>query len=333
MISERRSTRHRNATVRKAERVKGLYFDGEKAVYREDLPKPVCGEGESLIRILMAAICNTDREVLKGYRPDFRGVMGHEFVGVVERSEDESLIGKRVVGELNAGCGHCLYCRTGREKHCPDRKVIGMEGKDGCFAEYMTLQTHLIHRVPEALPTEKAIFTEPLAAAFEITSQVHISPDTKVAVLGDGRLSLMITQVLNLTGTDLTVIGKHPEKLEKFRTFAKTGTEQTVTEAGETFEIIVDATGAEAGLQLAKRLIRRQGTIILKSTYAGKANVDMSYFVVNEITIKGSRCGPFEPALRMLAQKRITLPEIELFDLKDHEKAFAYRGFKAGFRF
>ena len=165
--------------------MKGLYFDGEKAVYREDLPKPVCGEGESLIRILMAAICNTDREVLKGYRPDFRGVMGHEFVGVVERSEDESLIGKRVVGELNAGCGHCLYCRTGREKHCPDRKVIGMEGKDGCFAEYMTLQTHLIHRVPEELPTEKAIFTEPLAAAFEITSQVHISPDTKVAVLGD----------------------------------------------------------------------------------------------------------------------------------------------------
>ncbi len=308
--------------------MKGLYFDGEKAVYREDLPKPVCKEGESLIRILMAAVCSTDREVLKGYRPNFRGVMGHEFVGVVEESEDKSLIGQRVVGELNAGCGHCLYCRTGRGKHCPDRKVIGMEGKDGCFAEYMTLQTHLIHRVPDELPTERAIFTEPLAAAFEITSQVHVSPDTKVAVLGDGRLSLMIAQVLNLTGTDLTVIGKHPEKLEKFSPFAK-----TVTEADETFEIIVDATGAESGLQLAKNLIRRQGTIILKSTYAGTANVDMSYFVVNEITIKGSRCGPFEPALRMLAQKRIVLPEIELFDLRDHEKAFAYRGFKAGFRF
>ena len=308
--------------------MKGLYFDGEKAVYREDLPKPVCKEGESLIRILMAAVCSTDREVLKGYRPNFRGVMGHEFVGVVEESEDETLIGQRVVGELNAGCGHCLYCRTGREKHCPDRKVIGMEGKDGCFAEYMTLQTHLIHRVPDELPTERAIFTEPLAAAFEITSQVHISPDTKVAVLGDGRLSLMITQVLNLTGTDLTVIGKHPEKLEKFSPFAK-----TVTETDETFEIIVDATGAESGLQLAKKLIRRQGTIILQSTYAGTARVAMSYSVVNEITIKGSRCGPFEPALRMLAQKRIVLPEIELFDLKDHEKAFAYRGFKAGFKF
>ena len=251
--------------ARKAELVKGLYFDGEKAVYREDLPKPVCKEGESLIRILMAAVCSTDREVLKGYRPNFRGVMGHEFVGVVEESEDESLIGQRVVGELNAGCGHCLYCRTGREKHCPDRKVIGMEGKDGCFAEYMTLQTHLIHRVPDELPTERAIFTEPLAAAFEITSQVHVSPDTKVAVLGDGRLSLMIAQVLNLTGTDLTVIGKHPEKLEKFSPFAK-----TVTETDETFEIIVDATGAESGLNRYTYRIRRQGTIILKSTYAGR---------------------------------------------------------------
>ena len=317
----------------RVERMKGLYFDGEKAVYREDLPKPACREGESLIRILMAAVCSTDREILKGYRPNFRGVMGHEFVGVVEESEDETLVGQRVVGELNAGCGHCLYCRTGREKHCPDRKVIGMEGKDGCFAEYMTLQTHLIHRVPDELPTERAIFTEPLAAAYEITSQVHISPDTKVALLGDGRLSLMIGQVLSLTGTDLTVIGKHPEKLELFSPFAKTASEKEVREAGETFEVIVDATGAESGLQMAKDLIRRQGTIILKSTYAGKANVDMSYFVVNEITIKGSRCGPFEPALRMLAQKRIVLPEIELFDLKDYGKAFAYRGFKAGFRF
>lgn len=308
--------------------MRALYFDGKKAVYREDCPKPERAEGESLIRILMAAVCSTDREILKGYRPDFRGIMGHEFVGIVEESDDESLIGKRVVGELNAGCGHCLYCRSGREKHCPDRKVIGMEGKDGCFAEYMTLQTHLIHRVPEELPTETAIFTEPLAAAFEITSQVHIKPDTNVAVLGDGRLSLMIAQVLSLTGTDLTVIGKHPEKLEKFRPFAK-----VATEPEETYEIIVDATGAESGLQLAKKLIRRQGTIIMKSTYAGMANVDMSYFVVNEITIKGSRCGPFEPALRMLAQKKIVLPEIRLFDLKEHDQAFAYRGIKAGFRF
>lgn len=308
--------------------MKALYYDGEKAVYREDYPMPVRKDDETLIRILMAAVCSTDREILKGYKPDFTGVMGHEFVGVVEDSDRPDLIGKRVVGELNAGCGHCLYCRTGREKHCPNRKVIGLEGKDGCFAEYMTLKTHLIHLVPDQLETEVAIFTEPLAAAFEITNQVHIQPDTKVALLGDGRLSLMIAQVLNLTGTDLTVIGKHPEKLEKFASFAKVR-----TEADDTYEIIVDASGSESGLQLAKQLIRRQGTIILKSTYAGNASVDMSYFVVNEITIKGSRCGPFEPALRMLEQKKIILPPIELFDLADHEQAFAYRGFKAGFRF
>ncbi len=307
--------------------MKALYYDGTRIVYREDYPKPVREKDESLIRILMAAVCSTDREIRKGYKPGFTGVMGHEFVGVVEESDKPELIGKRVVGELNAGCGHCLYCKSGREKHCPDRRVIGMEGKDGCFAEYMTLKTHFIHEVPEELETEVAIFTEPLAAAFEITSQVHIRPDTNVALLGDGRLSLMIAQVLNLTGTDLTVIGRHPEKLEKFAGFAK-----VTTQADDTYEIIVDATGSPEGLELARRLIRRQGTIIVKSTYAGTANVDMSYFVVNEITIKGSRCGPFEPALKMLAQKRIALPQIELFDLADYESAFSYRGFKAGFR-
>lgn len=308
--------------------MKALYYNGETAVYRKDYPMPVREADESLIRILMSAVCNTDKEILKGYKPDFTGVMGHEFVGIVEESNNLSLIGKRVVGELNAGCGHCLYCKTGREKHCPDRRVIGMERKDGCFAEYMTLKTHLLHLVPDELPTEIAIFTEPLAAAFEITSQVHIQPDTKVAVIGDGRLSYMITQVLCLTGTDLTVIGKHEDKLAQFAPYAKTTTNPT-----ETYEIIVDATGSESGLQMAKNLVRRQGTILLKSTYAGTASLDMSYFVVNEITIKGSRCGPFEPALRLLTQKRITLPEIELFELKDFEHAFGSKSFKAGFKF
>ena len=144
--------------------MKALYFDGTKAVYREDAPMPVCEKGQSLIRILLADICSTDREILKGYRPDFRGIMGHEFVGEVIESPDPDLAGKIVVGELNEGCGECIYCRTGREKHCLSRKVIGMS-KDGCFAEYMTLATHLLHVVPEGLAPEQAIFTEPLAAA------------------------------------------------------------------------------------------------------------------------------------------------------------------------
>lgn len=306
--------------------MRALYFDGEQLQYREDYPKPVPGPGHSLIRVLAAAICNTDREVLRGYRPNFRGVPGHEFVGVVEESEDASLIGKRVVGELNEGCGSCLYCRTGREKHCISRKVIGMEGLDGTFAEYMVLANHLIHVVPDSLPTREAIYVEPLAAALEIPNQLHIRPEDNVAVLGDGRLALMIAQVVALHGVELTVIGRHPEKLARFETFAR-----TALKPEETYEIVIDATGSPEGIELARQIVRKQGTIVIKSTYAGTANLDLSYFVVNEITIMGSRCGPFVPALELLNKHLVTLPEIELWDLRDHEKAFASRAFKSGF--
>lgn len=309
-------------------KVKALYFDGNVPVYRTDYEKPKPSKGHSLIRVLVSAICNTDREVIRGYRPDFRGVLGHEFVGVVEESEDQSLIGRRVVGELNEGCGHCLYCKTGREKHCVTRKVIGMEELDGTFEEYFVLANHLIHPVPDGIPTEKAIYTEPLAAALEIPSQIHIRPDYNVAVIGDGRLALMITQVLSLYGVDLTVIGKHEEKLSYFKKYAK-----TTTKTDETFEIVVDATGAPSGIEMAKQLVRKKGTIVLKSTYAGTTNIDLSYFVVNEITIVGSRCGPFEPALELLSKKLMDFPPIELFELQDYEKAFASKAFKSGFVF
>lgn len=307
--------------------MKGIYFDGTKAVFRDDLPIPVPTETQSLIRIIYAGVCNTDREVLKGYRPDFKGVMGHEFVGIVEASDDPGWIGKRVVGELNAGCGHCIYCRTGREKHCVERKVIGMEGKDGCFGEYMTLETHLLHEIPANLPLDVALLTEPLAAALEIPKQVHLDPETCVAVIGDGRLAYQIASVLHLQGVDLTVIGKHPEKLAQFEAFGK-----TVTETADTYEIVVEATGSPSGLELASRIVRKQGTIVLKSTYAGKTSVDMSYFVVNEITLKGSRCGPFEPALCLLGKGLVKLPPVEFYELQDFEAAFASRAFKAGFR-
>ena len=310
--------------------MKGIYFNGTDAVFRDDLPVPVPTETQSLIRIIYAGVCNTDREVRKGYRPDFKGVMGHEFVGVVEASGDPRWIGKRVVGELNAGCGHCIYCRTGREKHCPERKVIGMEGKDGCFAEYMTLETHLLHEIPDNLPSDMALLAEPLAAALEIPKQVHFDPETSVAVIGDGRLAYQIASVLRLHGVDLTVIGKHPEKLARFAEFGRTWTAETKPEM-ETYEIVVEATGSPSGLSLASRLVRKQGTIVLKSTYAGTVSVDMSYFVVNEITITGSRCGPFEPALRLLKQGLVKLPPVEFYELEDYEKAFSSRAFKAGF--
>lgn len=335
--------------------MRGIYFDGKEASYREDLPMPVPGPSQSLIRIIYAGVCNTDREILKGYRPDFKGVMGHEFVGVVEESDDPRWIGKRVVGELNTGCGSCIYCRTGREKHCPERKVIGIDGKDGCFGEYMTLETRLLHEIPDSLSPETALLTEPLAAALEIPKQVHLDPETSVAVIGDGRLAYQIASVLHLQGVDLTVIGKHPEKLRQFEALGKTavmaeggitadgtaddgmradGTAEGKTGIGglETYEVVVDAAGSPSGLELAVQIVRKQGTIVLKSTYAGRVSVDMSYFVVNEITIVGSRCGPFAPALRLLEQGLVKLPPVEFHELKDFEAAFASRAFKAGFR-
>ncbi len=320
--------------------MKALYFDGTEAVYREDAPMPVCEEGQSLIRILLADICSTDREILKGYRPDFKGIMGHEFVGEVVESPDPDLIGKTVVGELNEGCGNCIYCRSGREKHCLSRKVIGMS-KDGCFAEYMTLATHLIHPVPEGLAPKRAIFAEPLAAALEITKQVHIDPSLNAAVIGDGRLAFMIAQVLSLTGISLTVIGKHPEKLKMFEPFAETvslsayysGSEFRPLTAEECFEYVVDASGNESGIHLALNLVRKMGTIILKSTYAGKTSIDMSLIPVGEITITGSRCGPFEPALKLLKEEKVQFPTVDLYNLKDFKKAFSSKAFKSGFSF
>lgn len=309
--------------------MKGIYYNGTDAVYRTDLPMPVPTEKESLVKIHIAAVCNTDKEVRKGYRPDFKGVMGHEFIGEVVESPDASLIGKRVAGELNATCGTCVYCKTGRPTHCNSRRVLGMHDKDGAFAEYMTIDTGLLHVVPDSLPDEVAVFTEPLAAALEILTQVQISPDKNAAVLGDGRLALLVAQVLSLTGVDLTVIGKHEDKLELFKPFAKT----TLQGEKEGYEYVAECTGSPSGFETALELVRKKGTILLKSTYSEKLTVDMSVIPVNEITVVGSRCGPFPPAIRLLNEGKIKLPAIELYDPADFEKAFASGAFKAGFRF
>lgn len=309
--------------------MRGIYFDGQTAVYREDLPKPVPGNGESLIRVHMAAVCSTDREILRGYRPDFKGVMGHEFVGVVEESPDSSLVGKTVVGELNASCGKCIYCRTGRPTHCSFRRVLGMNQKDGCFAEYMTIDTALLHQVPEGLPVEKAIYTEPLAAAFEIMTQLSLNENQNIAVLGDGRLAYCVTQAFASEGRKVTVLGKHPEKLKLFEPYAEVSLERE----REAYEVVVEATGSPDGIRQALELVRKKGIIVLKSTYAGEVSLPLSVVAVNEITIVGSRCGPFVPALRALSSGRAQFPDITVFSPKEFEKAFAYTGFKAGFVF
>lgn len=307
--------------------MKALYFDGKELLYREDLKKPRADKNHSVIKVEYAAICNTDKAIIKGYKPDFRGVLGHEFVGTVVESEDKSLIGKNVVAEINEGCGDCFYCNNNLEKHCPDRKTTGIINHWGCFAEYLETANHLIHVLPSGLALEKAVYAEPLAAALEITNSVHIRPGDKVAVVGDGRLAYMIAQIINLTGADLSLIGKHPEKLALFERFAK-----TALHTKESYDIVVEATGSPGGLETALQIIRRRGSILMKSTYAQKVSIDLSFFVVNEIRLIGTRCGPFPPALKMLEQKLIDLPEVKYYPLKDYKKAFADSGFKVGFK-
>lgn len=306
--------------------MKALFYDGGLK-YLDNYPIPSINSDESLVEIIISAICNTDKEILKGYRPDFKGILGHEFVARVIESNKPELIGKHVVGEINENCGECIYCRTNRPTHCKSRKVLGISGKDGSFAEYLKIRTDLLHVIPEEVSPEIAIFTEPLAAALEIMEQVHIRPSTKIAIIGDGRLAFMIGQVIALTGADLTIIGKHEEKLGMFSSFAK-----VTTELNDTYEVVIDASGSPSGLLTAQEIVRKKGTIILKTTYAGKIQIDMSDFVVNEITIKGSRCGPFEPALQLLKLDLIEFPPIDLYDLKDYEKAFESKAFKSGFR-
>lgn len=309
-------------------KMKAVYFNGKTAQYTEDMEIPIPKEEESLVKILAATVCNTDKEILKGYRPGFCGVMGHEFVGIVQESNQKELIGKRVVGEINSACGKCIYCRTGRNTHCTSRKVLGMEKKDGCFAEYMTIDTKLLHVVPEELGTEKAVFTEPLAAACEILTQITVEKGQETAILGDGRLALCVAKVLAAADAKLTVVGRHEEKLALFSDIAET----VLNGVPQGYELVVEATGSPSGFSKALELVRHKGTIVLKSTYAEKLTIDMSQIAVREITIVGSRCGPFAPALSLLQSGKADFPEIELYSLKEFEKAFTSKAFKAGFR-
>lgn len=273
----------------------------------EDYPMPEPPPGEALIRVNVAAVCNTDLELVKGYH-QFRGIPGHEFVGVVERAPGaEAWEGRRVVGEINAACGTCPTCRANRPStssglsptHCPNRTTLGIRNRDGAFAEYLTLPIVNLHHVPDAIPDEVAVFTEPLAAACEIVQQVHVRPTDRVIVVGDGKLGLLCAQVLALTGCDLTVVGHHPEKLE---IVARQGIptvlgDRTIEEGAD---VVVEATGHPGGYAAARRLVRPRGTVVLKSTYHASLEVNLTEVVVDEITLVGSRCGPFAPALRLL---------------------------------
>jgi threonine dehydrogenase-like Zn-dependent dehydrogenase len=305
--------------------MQAIVFDGRLKL-SGDRPKPVPARGEALIRITMAGICNTDMEITKGYL-GFRGTIGHEFTGIVEAEGGRSkrLVGKRVVGEINCGCGACGLCLGGLEKHCPHRTTIGILGRDGAFAEYMTLPVGNLHEIPDGLSDEEAVFTEPLAAAFEILEQVRIGPSDSVLVLGDGKLGILCALVLKLTGAQLTLAGKHPSKLGIAR---DQGVPVTLTKdlsAGGKYDVVVEATGSAGAFETAMMLTRPRGVIVLKSTVAHGTPINLAPLVIDEITVVGSRCGPFKPALKALARGLVDVRPLisAVFPLEDAKKAFA----------
>ncbi|MGD8863601.1 MAG: alcohol dehydrogenase catalytic domain-containing protein [Myxococcales bacterium] len=272
-------------------------IDGQLAV--RDVPTPEPGAGEALVRVVTAGVCNTDIEIARGYM-GFSGVLGHELCGVVEACDDASWVGKRVAGEINLACGRCEMCGRGFSRHCPTRTVMGILGKDGCFAEYVTLPTENLHTLPDGLTGGRAAFVEPTAAAFEILEQVRVESGDRVAVLGDGKLGLLIGQVLCTRGCEPVLVGRHASKLELGR---KLGLRPAALDdlSTKSFDLVVEATGSASGMQDAIALTRPRGTLVLKSTYHGALSLDAAPIVIDEISIVGSRCGPFDPAVAALA--------------------------------
>jgi alcohol dehydrogenase len=278
--------------------------------------------GFALIRLLFGGICNTDLELQRGYY-GFRGTPGHEFVGEVLDADDRRWIGERVVGEINLACGKCQWCARGLGRHCPRRRVLGIVKQPGAFREFLTLPERNLHRVPREIPSEEAVFVEPLAAACEILDQVRIPAGAPVAVLGDGKLGLLASQVLQAHGAKVHQYGRHPAKL---RIAAQMGVSTEVAKKLPVakYEYVVEATGSSEGLRQAVQMTQPRGTVVLKSTVHGLVAVDSAPVIVNEITLVGSRCGRFEPALRLLKNRKVRVDGMisEVLPLKDAPGAF-----------
>ncbi len=304
--------------------MRALRFTGKELVQDNSRPIPDIASDEALVRVSLAGICSTDLEIAKGYF-GFEGVLGHEFVGTVEATEHKEWFGKRVVSSINFANRHSPeFAEYGREHH-PHRKVLGILGHDGAMADYVNVPVDNLFAVPEGLSDREAVFTEPLAAALRIRQQIIVDPSCPAVVLGPGRLGLLVAQVLALAGTTVTVIGRSDRSLELPRHLGfETRTVESIS--GERFDTVVDATGSPAGLRQAIELTKPLGTLVLKSTYAGAAEVDLTKIVVDEIRVVGSRCGPFAPALRMLAEKQVLVtPLIDSeYSIEDALRAFEH---------
>lgn len=281
----------------------------KKRLAIKDVEKPDRAD-EALVRVLLSGICNTDLEIARGYA-GFNGTIGHEFVGVVEDSTNRALIGFRVVGEINAGCGKCDLCSAGDSRHCANRTVLGIHGRDGAHAEFLKLPAVNLLNVPDNVPDEHAVFTEPLAAACGVLERVKIDKSDRVAVIGDGKLGLLCAQVIALTGASVLLVGKHSSKLRiAERRGIEIATPKLVGKRKRQFDVVVESSGAAGGFGLALDLLRPKGQLVLKSTFHGKTALDAARIVVDEISIVGSRCGRFSPALDLLKKAAIDVDSL-----------------------
>jgi threonine dehydrogenase-like Zn-dependent dehydrogenase len=302
--------------------MKAVVFEGGVARLRNDYPLPHRKPGEALIKVLVAGVCNTDLEILRGYM-GFSGVPGHEFVGVVEEADSRALVGRRVVGEINCPCGACRFCKMGLGHHCRSRTVLGIQGRDGAFAEYLTLPEANLHSLSDEIPDETAVFAEPTAAAFRILEQVSLKRTDRCIVLGDGKLGLLVAQVLAPKSTP-TLLGHNRRKIEVAQSLGIAARLEEGFDERD-FDVAVDCTGSAAGFKAALALLRPQGTLVAKTTVAGDVPAPTWMVVVDEITVVGSRCGPFKPALEALQSGTVKVAPLicARYALDDFEAAFA----------
>lgn len=303
--------------------MQALYWDGLELRRQANRAEPALGDGNVVVKVSLAGICSTDLQIFRGYM-DFHGVPGHEFVGTVCAGPDHWL-GRRVVGEINFACGRCDFCRHELGRHCPNRTVMGISNADGAFAEYVSIPAANLHDVPENVSDEEAVFTEPLAAAFEIPEQVQVNPGDEILVLGDGKLGFLCAQALKLACANVTVVGKHAAKLDVIKRCA-IRTLRLDEWTARSFDLVVEATGSASGLQLAMSAVRPRGTLVLKSTVATEHRLSLAPLVIHEITVVGSRCGPFPEALKALAEKCVVVtPLIEkIYPLAEGVEAVAH---------
>lgn len=282
--------------------MQALWLEAQTLRLRNNVPIPPIAAGEALVKVLRAGICNTDLELLRGYYP-YSGILGHEFVGIVEQGPAD-LLGKRVVGEINAACGICQYCQKGMPTHCENRTVLGIVNRNGAFADYLSLPVANLLPIPDSIPTDAATFVEPLAAALEIQTQVAIQPSDRVLVVGDGKLGQLVAQTLALTDCDLLAVGRHGHKLANLEARGiKVGYSDDIMP--RSFDLSVDCTGNPAGFATALAALKPRGSLVMKSTYTSKLEIDASAIVVDEITIVGSRCGRFQRAIDLLAAQKV----------------------------